>query len=281
MNKRHTAIIALVSALLLPACRSVVLEDRTECPSFIFFKIGNADQFASYDAVHMSIYRYPDGLPLGKDTTSVQEVNNRDFYFDIRKAAAVQGCGVLGFQRCVSSDGKVWSVPIGDQFDSLFCSSYRTEVKAESFLVPLEFFKEYCKVTVQFTGIESFINADGVFPFDLTIRGNTCGIDALSGVPVRGPFEYRPKELEMGKFRFLLPRQADQDLKMELYGRKGALDREGHVETFDRWALLREKGGISWTEPDLPDVYMEIDYQESTVNVFVSPWGNQSIHYEF
>ena len=97
MYKNQTLIFAFLGALLIPSCRNIILEDRTECPSYIFFRIVNEEAFAPYEAVHMSIFRYPDGLPLEKDTTSVQAIRNRSFYFNIRKAAAVQGCGLIGY----------------------------------------------------------------------------------------------------------------------------------------------------------------------------------------
>ena len=38
---------------------------------------------------------------------------------------------------------------------------------------------------------------------------------------------------------------------------------------------------MTWTEKNLPDVDIVIDYQEHTVNVSVSPWSQETINYEY
>ena len=268
-------------AAAFTSCRDIILEDRSECPSFLFFDIRNDAYFGGYENIHVGLFRYPEEELMAADTTSVDEVRQKDFYFDIRNTPAVEGYGLLGFGRCVSGRGASWTVPLGSQYDSLYRFWYRVPVARESFVVPVEFTKEHTKVNVRFTGADSFEDAGGVFPFTLAVKGNTCGIDALTGVPLRGPFEYRPPEEGIGQFRFILPRQADHDLRLEIYAKPGVYKREGHIETFDLWTLLREKAGITWEERNLPDVTLLIDYREMQIQVLLTPWGNENISYEF
>ena len=143
----------------------------------------------------------------------------------------------------------------------------------------MEFTKEHSRVTVSFLGAETFEYSEGHFPFDITVRGGTSGIDALTGVPVRGPFEVRPEETTVGRFEFILPRQADHDLVLEMYAREGLYEYEGFQTTYNLWEILRDKGGITWTEKNLPDISIEIDFEETTVNVGVYPWGEQELEY--
>ena len=56
---------------------------------------------------------------------------------------------------------------------------------------------------------------------------------------------------------------------------------EGHIDTFDLWKLLLEKGGITWQEKNLPDVEIVLDYRDFDIKVNVQPWGSQDIHFEF
>lgn len=277
------SLLILAAALLgLVSCRSIILEERDGCPSFLFFRIDNESAFQLYERIHVGLFRYPEENLMAADTTSVSEIAGRSFYFDIRNTPAVEGYGLLGYRHCVNESGTLWRVPVGAQYDSLFRFSYRVPVERESFTVPVEFTKEHVKVTLRFIGADAFASSTGGrFPFDVVVRGNTCGMDALTGIPVRGPFEYRPREEGMGCFHFILPRILDHDLALELYGRPGVAVQEGHTDTFDLWKLLLEKGGITWQEKNLPDVEIVLDYRDFDVKVNVQPWGSQDIHFEF
>ncbi len=274
-------LVLAAACLCTLSCRSLIFEDRLECPSFLFFDVTNAGAFNPYDRVYSTVYRHPSGDLYGSGEASLRDIQDHVFYFEVRKTEAVKGYGVLGMDQCVEQKGSEWVAPIGSQFDSLFRFSYLATVEPESFTVPVEMVKEFSRVTVQFVGIETFESAGGRFPFDVVVKGGTCGVDALTGIPVRGPFEFRPEESSIGRFEFRLPRQADQDLRLELYGREGLHSQTGHFTTFDLFSILKEDGGINWQERNLPDVYIEIDYQETTVQVLISPWVTEDLDYEF
>jgi hypothetical protein len=274
-------LLLLAAAVCLLSCRRLVLEDRADCPSFLFFDVTNAGLFNPYDRVYATASRHPAGELIAGATATLSDITGRVFFFEVRHAEAVRGYGVLGAERCIMQNGSEWIVPVGNQYDTLFRFSYVAAVEPDSFTVPVELVKEYAKVTVQFVGVETFSAAGGRFPFDVTVVSGTCGVDALTGVPVRGPFEYRPVETSIGRFEFLLPRQADRNLCLELYGREGLSDRTGHLNTFDLFSILEEDGAMDWQARNLSDVYIEIDYQEALVNVSVSPWVTEDLDYEF
>lgn len=265
----------------LSACRNAVLEDRTQCPSYLYFDLLDASRFEDYESVYVTAFRHPDGQRIEGITTTKQAIANKNFFILCRNSDAVRGYGIMGQRQCYNAQGTEWVTPVGNQFDSLFRFSYVVQVQPESFSVPVEFVKESCKVSVQFKGLEALASAEGIFPFDLLIRSNSCGIDVMSGTPVRGSFEYRPPELTIGRFEFFLPRQADRNLRMELYGRKGAFPQEGFYQSLDLWRILHELGGISWNEKNLPDVLLEIDYVQSLISVKITPWSDNEIQYEF
>ena len=229
--KRLLALAA--AAVCLLSCRQLVFEDRTDCPRFVFFDIRNADSFNPYDRVYATVWRHPAGEFTGSATPSVQDIRQRVFYFEVRQTEAVKGYGVLGNDRCVMQKGTEWVAPTGEQFDPLFRFSYVSAVEQDVCTIPVELVKEYARITVQFVGVDSFSGAGGRFPFDVRVTGGTCGVDALTGVPVRGPFSFDPEESTIGRFEFLLPRQADHDLALELDGREGISRQGGHVGTFD------------------------------------------------
>ena len=269
----------LLSALAAASCRFTVLENRTSCPSLLYFQVFNAGAFENVDRVHVSTYRFPDEESLGCDTTTIRALEGRSFCVNIVSADAVQGSGVLGFRHCrLDGEGR-WTVPPGQDFDSLFRFSYLSYVEPECFTVPVEFVKEHCRITLQF--VDADLPEGTRFPFDVVLRSNTIGLNALTGEPVTGTFECLADELSPGIFQCILPRQADDNLLLELYGRPGLHAEEGLAHSFNLGAILRDSGGISWKEKNLPDVLVGIDFNELDIQVQVTPWDYENIEYAY
>ena len=270
-----------LALLTLVSCRSLVLEDRFQCPRFMFFDLLNSESFESFERVCVSVYSYPEGLLLDKDTTTVRAIDNLEFFMAIRGEEAVSGHGLLGVESNYLDGNQNWMIPEGSQADPFFRFTYLSATEPESFTVPVELVKDHSKISVQFVGMESFVSADGKFPFTIRITANTCGMDVVTGNPVRGDFYYEPPELSIGRFEFTLPRQADHALRMELYGKPELGEMQGLLGVFDFWAILYEQGGITWQEKNLPDAEVTVDYKEMTVRVSVSDWGQEYLDYNF
>lgn len=271
----------LVTVLSLASCNSLVFEDRINCPRFLFFEIENGKDFHSYDPVYVTVYNHPEGRLLEDAVTTVGEVMGGEFYFQIKGEKAVKGYGIIGFDHQELQGDSEWVIPVGTDSDPLFRFSYVSETQEESFYVPVEFVKDYAHVTVRFVGMETFDSAGGQFPFEVFITGNTCGIEALSGRPIRGLFEYSPEEINYGKFEMNLPRQADRSLRLSLSGKPGVYDAPDYMVPFDLWAMLYDQCGLTWEEKDLPDIEVVVDYQEMSVAVSVTEWGEENLNYEF
>jgi hypothetical protein len=268
----------LAIGLTLSSCRSAVLEDRFMCPSFLFFDVAEANRYPKYQDVFTTVFAHPEGRLIDEAGTTVEYMENELFFFTVRGTAAVKGYGLMG-QKGLTREGSAWTVPLGKDFAPLFRFGYTAEVEEERFTVPVEFTKEYSHITVQYLGADTFEYAGGRFTFYITVRGNTCGIDAMSGLPVRGPFEVSPEETGIGHFEFSLPRQADHSLVLEMHVKEGLYQYSDFQTSYNLYEILRDKGGITWTEKNLPDIYVEIDFQETTVNVGVYPWGEQELEY--
>lgn len=276
--KRLSVLLAL--ALSVASCRSVVLEDRLECPSFLFFEIANPEHFQLYDKVYTTVCSHPAGGLISSESPSLGSIVGKAFYVEIRSTEAVKGYGILGGGKNIEYRGDQWLIPIGCQSDSIYRFSYVANVEPDSFTVPVEFIKEHTKVSLQFVGMESYLERDGRFPFEIVVRSNTCGIDAQTGLPVRGAFEFRPQETTLGHFDFTLPRQADNFLILELYGREHIYDQEGFIGSYNLHDILLTLGGITWREKSLPDVSMELDFQETKVQVEVDSWEKEELGFE-
>jgi len=98
------------------------------------------------------------------------------------------------------------------------------------------------------------------------------GIDATTGIPVKGAFRYEPEEEASGIYRFIVPRQADHSLTMELYGIPELGQDEGLADSYNLWNIFREQKDFSWEAKNLADVSLEFDYTEAKFRISVAEW---------
>ena len=267
----------LTEALFLGGCRKLVLEDRTDCPAFLFFDIENADRFDQADYVHVAAYRYPDGTFLSADTTSVMHTQDRTFCLEIKKSETVSGFGVLGFAG-LRQDGTAWVADYGKQYAPLWRFSYRSEGLTESYLIPVEAVKDYSAVTVRFNDADAFPGTYGAFPYRIVVKSNTIGIQALDGSPVKGVFCYEPPEKGVGEYTFFVPRQFDRGLHIEVWNKEGIAGKSSSLAAdFLLWTILKIRKDFSWSAKNLPDLLVEIDMTEASFKLHVVDWNGTTV----
>ena len=258
---------------LLLSCHNLVLENRETCPSLLLFDIENAEAFDGVNHVHIAAYSEPDVLFLEADTTMVTDIQDQSFYMKVKKSDSVMGYGVMGYEGARQEGDFCWVVDRGEDFVPLFRFAYeKVPAREESVLIPVEFVKDFTRVTLRFVNFDVFENAYGRLPFHLCVSGNTVGIDASTGIPVQGDFRYELQEEAQGVFHFTVPRQADRTLTLELYGIPELGQEEGLVESFNLWTLFRQQEDFSWEAKNLPDVYLEFDYTQVQFHITVAAW---------
>ena len=271
-------VLTLLTALSLSACRSMILEDRRPCPSFLFFDIQNAELFEDYNRVFVSAMDYHSGTMYSCDTTVVSDIQDRSFCLKVPRSDATKGFGLIGFKDLSIEEGTKLVIEEGKNGEPIYRFDYISPSRNGTELIPVEMVKDHAKVRVTFRRYDSFTGADGQFPFYIVIRGNTCGIDGLSGIPVTGPFSYRPPEEYAGTFRFIVPRQGDHSLTMELWAKEGRYVDQGLIRIFPLWIMFSDSVDFSWKQKDLPDIDLEIDYQETTYKVILKDWSDKNTY---
>ena len=278
------AIVSLIAVLSLLSCKRLVFEDRTNCPSYMYFDVLNDEMFNTEDGVYATVLSYPKRQAMDAAVTSISQMKETEpltrFHFLIRGTEAVTGYGLLGYGQ-LERNGSEWTAARGRDFTSLFRFSYIADVQEESFTVPVEFVKEYSRIRVQFVGYEDELG-EVYFPYDVVVRGKTSGIDALTGTPVLGDFEYSCLAEEDGRYAFNLPRQGDTSLGLYLFGIDAITENYTLAASFSLYDILSEQGGVTWQEKNLPDVDITIDYQQRVVEVKVSDWySDDNLSYEW
>jgi len=258
-------------ALSLTSCRKWILEDRLACPSFLFFDVQKGHDVRQMEQVHIMAASYPDGTLLAADTTSLRALEDHSFSLAVQRSEAVSGYGVVGFSRS-HAEGSRWTVNEGQNGDPLYHFSYQSSALDETETIAVRLQKSYSRITVRFLMFDAFPLSGGLFPFTVTFRSHTSGLNMENGNPVPGSFRYSPPEERAGVFSVIVPRQADHSLTLELWAKPGLYETEGFVDEFSLWNLLGQIEGFSWELEDLPDLLLEIDYVQSQISLTVCDW---------
>ena len=267
---------AILSLLSATGCRQWILEDRMDCPTFVFISIDpeGAPLPPEYD-VHLDIHDKLYKETFLRDTVTAVKLTDTGYYAEIGKQEFINIEGLAGFNT-LSRDGENWTIPFGENGVPYYWFKTSTEATEEQTHVKARFTKEYSRINVQFV-IEGM-----VFPYDLVVKGNTCGMDISTGAPLAGPFEYAaPEGSRPGSFSFIAPRQKDNLLRMELH-RKADITKAGptvedpaeRIDDIYLWSILKNIAGFSWDMENLIDIDIEINYVYSTVTIAIADWDS-------
>ena len=274
MRRLYESFIVLALTSLLPSCGKLIKEDRDACPGILYFNLD--EELDGEDRIDASVYLMPIQELAAKGSTTAWDVQQKDFSFSLRRADIWGGYALIGRKNCGEPDGSCLMVPEGSEWDALYLSNYSVSGRQEEVTVSLFFRKEYAALNLIFVDPEQYYLDSETFPFDVVVKGNSCGIDALSGVPVQGPFSCRPQEYTEGSFVCKIPRQADTALVMEIWGRDGIYLNSDLLARVPIGEMIVQQTGISWTEENLPDIVLEVQYAQNEFYVKVLDWEPQT-----
>ena len=171
-------------------------------------------------------------------------------------------CGISafrGYEELVLSND-VLLIPEGNQMSCLYACASVVDTDRETAEYEVSFKKNHVKVNLSFSDSDT-----GLSPYDIQVRSNVAGIDMKTLSPVMGNFVCTP-EIKDGKgYEFVMPRQIDESLSMELMRSN---------EKFDTIALgsIISSTGYDWTADDLADIDLVIDLPRGEVSITVSGW---------
>lgn len=247
-----------------------------DCPTFVFISIDPDGYPIPSDAdVHLDIHDKHYSKTFLRDTVTAVHLIENGYYAEIGKQEFINIEGLAGFVG-LDRDGEEWTIPEGKDGVPYFRFKTFAEATEEQTHVKAYFTKEYSRISVQFVieGME--------FPYNLTVKGNTCGVDLSTGDPLQGAFSYEvPEGRRPGAYSFIVPRQKDNSLRLELHKKhddtKVGMAEENPAERIDDiylWELLKNIQGFSWDMENLIDIDIEINYVYSTVTISVDEWDS-------
>ena len=156
-------------------------------------------------------------------------------------------------------------IPEGDDCPPVYMYSSLISTKGKEYMrKSVNLVKNHCVMTIYLEGEQP----DS--PFKIFIKGNVCGYDS-TGYPLEGLFSCSPRLISDSVFDLILPRQIDSSLILEI---------NDGTEVFKTFALGEyvRACGYDWTEANLKDITVRIDYAISQVVIAVKGWDEV---YEF
>ena len=198
-------------------------------------------------------------------TVDAERTVSVDGWFGARSLFNVNGGFVdrqvpRGIVDIVASHGR-FSVPKGQQMDSLFARRIPVDTDGESAYARVTLCKNFATIELDFKDED-----DGRTDYDLLATGTISGVDVRSLNPVEGSFSFVPEPNTDGRgYAFRVPRQKDETLKL-------LLSKDGNiVETIDLGHLVA-KTGFDWKAESLGDIAILCDLPAHTFTITVKEW---------
>ena len=198
-------------------------------------------------------------------TVDAERTVSVDGWFGTRSLFNVNGGFVdrqvpRGIVDIVASHGR-FSVPEGQQMDSLFARRIPVDTDGESAYARVTLCKNFATIELDFKDED-----DGRTDYDLLATGTISGVDVRSLNPVEGSFSFVPEPNTDGRgYAFRVPRQKDETLKL-------LLSKDGNiVETIDLGHLVA-KTGFDWKAESLGDIAILCDLPAHTFTITVKEW---------
>ena len=244
--------------MVLPGCS--VKENRSGCPCVLILDLSglDADRFPSVVLSAVS----GDGI-LFSTAFDGTGYGDRLYLTVPRKASALSVTGIE--YESVSpqdiggrEDGFGLLIPYGSDCPRVHLFTGEVDVSGETDTVRVNLHKNHCKMRIALT-------SESQTDFGVEIKGNYCGY-GICGELISGPFSNVPDIGTDGKRTVCLPRQGDSSLVMEL------VDEDGQVRNFAIGEYIASTG-YDWTEEDLRDIDVTIDFIRTELTISVEDWS--------
>lgn len=240
--------------LLVLSCS--IKEERDVCPCRLMLDMVDVDT---------SVVRYAElvvttsGRTLKRDTLEVNDIVN-GYNVDVPRGEV--GIGVY-FEAggCVDDEGHL-GIEYGDECPQVYMHSSLIKAEGEMVTEHVLIKKNHCIMTIQ-------VETEKDFPFRLEAKGHIDGY-GLGGIPSVGEFLYAMYTDDSGKCQISLPRQTDASLVLEVH------DDSGVLKSFALGEYVAASG-YDWTEENLRDITVSLDYSLTRVQISVAGWREEFV----
>lgn len=150
-------------------------------------------------------------------------------------------------------------IPCGEDCPPIYMHSSVVMAKGERVSETVVMQKNHCVLTIH-------VKSEDTFPYTLRFRGVVNGY-GLKGEPSEGEFSYSVNPDQYNMCVVCLPRQIDNSLILEISDESDIL----RIFTLGEYISA---AGYDWSERDLRDVTVGIDFVVSQFTVAVSDWDD-------
>lgn len=254
--------VCFIKVFSLTLCISLftgcVKEDREECPCRLIVDMSEVDPLR-IEAVKIAV--------RGNGGYVFEGMRSSESYMDDEVILVPREDVFLNvsYADCGMMTASGLNIPEGCDCPPVYMYSVLVPAAGREFVrKPVTMMKNHCVMTIYLEDDKSDL------PFDIVIRGNVCGYDSV-GYPMEGKFRCEPVMVSDESYAVVLPRQIDSSLLLEV---------NDGSETLKVFALGEyvKACGYDWSERDLKDIVVRIDYARTRVQIAVKGWSEV---YEF
>lgn len=247
--------------LALQSCS--IKEDRGPCPCHLNVNVERCSAFT--DRLMLSAWKESRGNLF---TDRIKLTDYPDVYSRKVDKGFIYVSAFSGYERMMSRDGFL-IIPEGEECPEIM--AFRGELldaSGDSIDEHVCLHKQYSRI---FFLTDEVTESMGEMVF--RVVGNVNGFSLSSLYPCEGKFSAIAAKKPDGVRSLCVPRQIDDDLKLEIY-MDGVL--YGTICIGDK---IRESG-YSWEEEDLCDIYLSIClFSSSGISVDVNGWDTEIVQY--
>ncbi|MBR5018476.1 MAG: hypothetical protein IKX53_02435 [Bacteroidales bacterium] len=264
MKKR---LIGSIPLLLCLSC--TVLEDRVPCPCYLdidYREVLAAAWGEQWEGCVDVTLRAPE--PVWSENRRMGECPDIEEVAVEKARILVVGLVHNRPMRDFLGAGTQLVYEAGNQIDSLYVHTEEVDCTGEEAHSILRPHKQFSTLF-----ITDEAGGDLCRPYNLVIRGTTCGFDAADFSAIDGTYLYTVQEKDgTGRISVRVPRQKRSDLVLEFW------DKEDHLKRFSSpVGLYLFAAGYDPDAPDLPDYEIRIDFRQALLYLRVSDWEEEHV----
>ena len=234
-----------------------IKEDRNDCPSRLILDLSGVDtSFVKF----LNIRAVLDGEVVLQDKVSAIDFAH-EYIADVPHGDLLVNVWGGGEGRASFNDGLI--IPYGCECPPLYMHSFGADTRGESCRRVVELCKNYCRLTVKMDGVDQI-------PYSLTFKGNVDGY-MQDGLPSNGDFSCVAYPSGQGESDALMPRQLDSSLLLEV-------DDNSSVSKVFAIGEYISASGYDWTEKNLKDVTICLDFYVTDMKITVEGWDKEYIY---
>ena len=236
--------------LCVLSCVCCIKEEREECPCRLIVDLAEVDS-ADVASVGVLLASRSDFSYMGERTAD--SYGKDEVILVPRDELFLNVCH--GDEDMMGTDGL--KIPEGEACPPVYLYSALIDASESEFVRhQVRMHKCHCVMSI-------YVEGEG-FPFEMTVKGGVCGYDA-AGYPRSGDFFCTPDEMGESSYSVILPRQTDASLLLQIN------DGTGVVKTFALGEYIKACG-YDWTDYDLKDLTVGIDYARTQIVIAVQGW---------